>query len=707
MAAGPGSFELGSVVADRRIDAVAGRGGMGVVYRAWNLRLKRVEAVKAISEELARDGAFRQRFERETELAASIEDPHVVTIYASGEAADGQLFIAMRYVEGTTLERLIGERGRLEPSLAVDLIAQTASALDAAHAQGLVHRDVKPANVLIAGVEGSYHAYLTDFGIAKRANSESALTSTGLLIGTVDYMAPEQAQGGPVDARADVYALGATLFRALTGRVPFPGPTDVARLFAKLREPPPRASEAAPGIPPAFDAVLARALSPQPDGRYSSAGELASAAAGAVAAPRHKRVGGARLPAGKHATAIIARSAPPPALRPREGAPLLPTGFFGIRIDAAADLLEAREYQALPRAERLRKALDEQRGFLNGFLDPSLDLVLDLRTRVRPAEGPPIEIALIGRVQDARADRIQERASVLGARARAALPPHVTASAIDDSEELADWLRPLERSAGVDVAMVTRREVVAIPRRPDAKVAYYFSVVPFNWADNDWTSLYSVLSASAVPIVLSVALRPAELPSSYKLLLEHYATFYARLARGDRLQGGLYGERRLPPDAFALDAEPVFRDYARRLANRVYLMRIQLAAEGELPPGLANNIAATISPAGTEAKEHLQGERAGSIYEVRRARDDYERRLGQWNLESVDVCLFDGDPRIWSRPDPPPSELSSLCALGDARDASCAFRLPVAVDGSVPGFRVAPAASPASATGRLGSGDRT
>ena len=150
----PNKFEVGAVVADRRIDAVAGEGGMGIVYRAWNQRLKRVEAVKVISEDFVRDKSFRDRFERETELAASIEHPNVVTLYDSGEGPGGELFIAMRYVEGTTLERLVRERGYLEPHLAADLTAQVASALDAAHGQGLVHRDVKPANILIAGERG-------------------------------------------------------------------------------------------------------------------------------------------------------------------------------------------------------------------------------------------------------------------------------------------------------------------------------------------------------------------------------------------------------------------------------------------------------------------------------------------------------------------------------------------------------------------------
>jgi serine/threonine protein kinase len=272
-------FELGSVVADRRIDSIAGEGGMGVVYRAWNLRLKRVEAVKVIGEDFVRDKQFRERFEREIEIAASLDHPNVVTVYDSGEGPGGQLFIAMQYVEGTSLDRLIRQRGRIEPPLAAALISQVADALDAAHGQGLVHRDVKPANIMIAENDGRYQAYLTDFGLAKRASSQSALTGVGMMVGTVDFMAPEQAGARAVDHRADIYALGATLFVALTGQVPYPGETDLQKLMSKMGgEPPLRPSELVGEVPAAFDAVIARSLAEDPADRYQSAGALATAA---------------------------------------------------------------------------------------------------------------------------------------------------------------------------------------------------------------------------------------------------------------------------------------------------------------------------------------------------------------------------------------------------------------------------------------------
>jgi Helicase HerA, central domain len=386
---------------------------------------------------------------------------------------------------------------------------------------------------------------------------------------------------------------------------------------------------------------------------------------------------------------LLLRTAPQPALsagdRDEEGRP---TVYFGVRIDAAVNLLEAREFDGLDRTGRLRKALEEQRSFLNGLLDPSLESVLDLRTRVSPGNASPIEVALIGRVWDHDRAAAEARAEAIRRHLLAALPRHVAGSAIDDEEDLAEWLAAPGGGA-LDGAQITRREVIAAPRRPDAGVGYYFSVVPFNWTETDWTGLYSTLAASPVRAVLSVALLPMTMPSQFTQLLEHMATFYGRLAREDRQTGGLYyGERMLPPDAFAVDAEPVFRDYARRLSGRVFLMRIEVAAAGAgaLPPALTESIAAAVS-AGDVQRDHLEGDRAASSYAVRAAMTAYERDLARWNLEALDIRPLEGDAEIWRRPDPPPPELALLCMLGDARDAG-SFRLPIAVDGTVPGFRV-------------------
>ncbi len=385
---------------------------------------------------------------------------------------------------------------------------------------------------------------------------------------------------------------------------------------------------------------------------------------------------------------MLTSTAPRPTLAADQAAGDLATAYLGVRIDAAVNLLEAREYTGLSRTERLRTALDEQRSFLNGLLDPSRQMLVDLRTRVRPGTASPIEVALLGRAWDAEQGAASRRAEELRDHVVGSLPRHVVGSPITESSELADWMAPPGDGSDLDAGMITRREVVGTPRRPDAQVAYYFSVVPFNWIDTDWTNLYSVLSTSSVPLTLSVALLPVKLPERFTLLLEHMATFYGRLAKEDRQKGGLYyGERMLPPDAFAVDAEPVFRDYARRYSGHGFVIRIEVAAAGAIPAGIAEAIAAAVSP-GNPDQSHLESERTASAYEIRRAHTDHEQQVARWNLEALDVRPLDGSPDIWQRPDPPAAELALLSSVGDARDASCAFRLPVAVDGTVPGFRV-------------------
>jgi DNA-binding beta-propeller fold protein YncE/predicted Ser/Thr protein kinase len=268
----------GSRLAGYRIEERVGRGGMGVVYRATQLGLNRPVALKLIAAELADDERFRQRFKRESELAASIDHPNVIPIYEAGEG-EGRLFIAMRYVEGTDLRTALAYHSHLAPKRATVIVAQLAAALDAAHRRGLVHRDIKPANAL---VDRDEHVYLTDFGLTKRTGSESALTETGQFVGTIDYVAPEQIEGKGADARADIYALGCVFFHLITGQVPFPRDDDVARLYAHLQEPPPRPSQFREGIPPSLDGVTARAMTKDPAERYPSAGDFARAAQAAL-----------------------------------------------------------------------------------------------------------------------------------------------------------------------------------------------------------------------------------------------------------------------------------------------------------------------------------------------------------------------------------------------------------------------------------------
>ena len=271
----------GDEFAGYRIERRLGRGGMGVLYLALEPGLERRVALKLIAPEAAAEEVFARRFAEESRIAASIEHPNVVPIYAAGEEA-GVPYIAMRYVAGADLARRLAREGRLAPAHAAELIAQVGNGLDAIHAAGLVHRDVKPANVLLSGEEEAEHAYITDFGVARNVSTESGLTQTGRFVGTLDYVAPEQISGGAVDARADVYALGCLLFKLLTGEVPFPKEGDAARLFAHLNDPPPAPSLYVPEVSMALDDVVIRAMSKQPEDRYPSAGDLGRAAQAAL-----------------------------------------------------------------------------------------------------------------------------------------------------------------------------------------------------------------------------------------------------------------------------------------------------------------------------------------------------------------------------------------------------------------------------------------
>jgi len=272
----------GDLLGGCRVDEVIARGGMGVVYRAVQLDLERPVALKVIAGDRAGDPEFRERFERESRMAAAIDHPNIVPVYAAGEE-DGALYIVMRFVPGSDLHAVIRSMGPLAAQRAAAILAQVAAALDVAHAAGLVHRDVKPANVLLA--RDADHAYLSDFGLMRALDPDSPLTDSGRWMGTVDFAAPEQLAGERVDARSDVYSLGCVLFAALTGAPPFERGTVTATMLAHLHDPPPKPS--ASGAPPAFDRVIARALAKAPADRYPSAGDLGRAA---LAAARGERV---------------------------------------------------------------------------------------------------------------------------------------------------------------------------------------------------------------------------------------------------------------------------------------------------------------------------------------------------------------------------------------------------------------------------------
>ncbi|MGW7574506.1 serine/threonine-protein kinase [Streptomyces sp. NPDC054765] len=313
-----------------------GRGGMAVVYRAEDLRLGRTVAVKLLAPELARNDTFRQRFAHESRVAAAIDHPHIVPVFEAGET-EGVLYIAMRYVQGRDLRALLDRDGPLSLETACRIALQVASALDAAHAHDLVHRDVKPGNILIAeGTDSDRpeHAYLTDFGLTKKSLSLTGFTSVGQFVGTLDYVAPEQISGRPVDGRCDVYSLACVLFEMLTGAPPFRRDDDMALLWAHQYDPPPALTELRPDLPEAVDTVFAESLAKVPEARYETCRGFVAAlrAAGRTADPG----AAAGTPSAHPVTRVDAQAdqggrrsaAPPPP--PRWATPVFP-GRAGLR----------------------------------------------------------------------------------------------------------------------------------------------------------------------------------------------------------------------------------------------------------------------------------------------------------------------------------------------------------------------------------------
>jgi serine/threonine protein kinase len=259
----------GAEIAGYRVGPQLGRGGMGVVYKAHHLRLDRAAALKVLTPALAGNAEFRERFMRESQMAATLHHPNVVTVYDAGEA-DGLLYLAMQFVAGTDLRRLLELEGPLEPARALGILSQVASALDAAHAHDLVHRDVKPGNVLV-DVD---RAYLGDFGLTKRFDATAGLTGVGQIVGTVEYLAPEQIEGHRVDGRADQYALACVAYECLSGRPPHEKDSDIAILFAHVREEPAGLSTLVDGVPESVDEVTAKGLAKDPADRYATCREF-------------------------------------------------------------------------------------------------------------------------------------------------------------------------------------------------------------------------------------------------------------------------------------------------------------------------------------------------------------------------------------------------------------------------------------------------
>ena len=300
----------GTVVAGFRVESSLSHGAMAEVYRACDER-GHIVALKLLDDTLARDERFRQRFLRESQLASSLDDPNIVRTIASGED-QGRLYLVMELIEGPDLRQLLRDEGRLEPERAVDLVERVAGALDAAHSAGLVHRDVKPGNILVAATEDGEHAYVCDFGLARHVSSVSSLTGDRGFVGTIDYVPPEQIEGGSADARADEYSLACVLYECLAGVRPFDRDSELSVVFAHLNEPPPKLTDQRPDLPQAFDDLFATALAKNPDDRYQTCGELAAAARAALAGevripskPRRRQ----RLAATLVATTLIVAAA--------------------------------------------------------------------------------------------------------------------------------------------------------------------------------------------------------------------------------------------------------------------------------------------------------------------------------------------------------------------------------------------------------------
>jgi serine/threonine-protein kinase len=283
---------------------------MAVVFRATDDRLGRPVALKVLSAELAADDAFRQRFIRESRAAAAVDDPHIIPVFEAGET-DGVLFIAMRFVPGGDVRSLVRRAGLLPAARGAAIISAVASALDAAHAVGLIHRDVKPANMLVDSRPGRPdHVYLSDFGLSKASLATSELTGTGEFLGTVDYCAPEQIEGRPVDGRVDQYALACTAFELFTGAPPFRREPAAATIWAHMSQPPPALTALRPDFRPAVDQVLARAMAKAPDQRYRSCSEFAAALRNALGLAAYHEGAGAVVAAAAPAAATWPSAAP-------------------------------------------------------------------------------------------------------------------------------------------------------------------------------------------------------------------------------------------------------------------------------------------------------------------------------------------------------------------------------------------------------------
>jgi hypothetical protein len=362
------------------------------------------------------------------------------------------------------------------------------------------------------------------------------------------------------------------------------------------------------------------------------------------------------------------------------------SSYFGVRIDSAVNLLEVRQYAGLDHNARLRRALSDQHRFYNTLLGFRDQAAFDLRILAKP-DGSALRVVILGRTWARSEFEAATRAVSVRSHVRSSIPSHINATDILDSDDLSVLLDPFP-TGHLDAEIITKREIIATPSRPDVDDQYFFSVAPFNWVEMDWNHLFRALSVVAAPLSVSVALFPASTsPELYRRLGE-ITTFYGRLAREDERKGGLYyGPQKLPPDSFAVEAERVFGDYLRRCGQTAFRFRIQLTSPS-LSTGMVEALGAAISSTESRSGSHLDNERVGAGFETRRLHGQHGIDVARWNLASIDMMRPPGRAEIWGRPDRPQDFLSELCVLGDALDAACAFRLPIAVDGAVPAFPV-------------------
>ena len=466
------TLQPGVVVAGYRVEGQLGRGGMGVVYRAVHERLGRAAALKVLSPELAQDEEYRVRFIRESQLAASLEHPNVLPVYDAGEEEE-LLYLAMRYVDGSDLGEVLKQEGSLSPQRTLELVEQVASALDAAHHAGLVHRDVKPANILI---ERTGRVFLSDFGVAKRTGA-TQLTRTGSFLGSVDYCSPEQIEGKPLDGRADVYALGCVVYQCLTGQPPYRRETEVAVIHAHLAEPAPAVTTVRPDLPPSLDGVVVTAMAKHTEVRFQTAGAIADALRAAldsapVAEPERPPAPTVAAPTqpARHETV-----ATPPVVPPKRRRGLW-LAAAAVAVAAAGGTIAALAFTG-GRGETAAptSAPETTNGFatgVSGTIEPLVPLQRSVNDKIRTLRGTESEIARLRQAAEAL-DR-----ALLRAQGRAGALEPDTAADRATARALATALRRhSEYAAAVDLLPVaselTKSQAQLVVDRAGAAEAAY------------------------------------------------------------------------------------------------------------------------------------------------------------------------------------------------------------------------------------------